>query len=642
MPEQYYKEALRQGQKAYRTCIARGEYPYLPVLDELLPKEHLSTGKDIGICQIPSEWIVGTRSAGRSNIFTRGFLPLAPEDSEFASKWQSLCVSHLEEGIRDPIKAYEYLNRYYVEEGNKRVSVLKYFGAPTVYAQVIRILPGQTGTPEVERYYELVRFYSASGINSIEFTKSGSCAKLQQLLGKAPDERWTEEERRAFSTTLYLFRQTYEAEGGKKLNTTLGDALLACMQVYGWQAIRNGTAGDLKKMIAKTWEEIALQQESSPIDVKLNPEEEKPESLLSRVLPKVEKPLKVAFIHDKDPMYSGWTNGHEQGREYAQRVFGGEIETTAYYWALDGDPYAVMEKAVADGNTVIFATSPRLLPASLRVAVDHPKLTIMTCSLNQSHRYIRTYYARMFEAKFISGIIAGTLSGTDSVGYICDYPIFGQVACINAFALGAQTVNPRIRVYLEWSSVGGLSAATERLTKRGIRLISSQDLSRLRDDGRSPMGLSIVTENGQVQLASPVWQWGVYYESLLRRVQDKSLQTEYAESHKALNYYWGMSAGVVEMRYSDKIPDCTRKLADLVQRSLCAGLCRPFRGPLYDQKGRMVLGADQELTSQQIIEMNWLNENVVGTVPAYDDLTEIGKATVDMVGIAESLKQERG
>ena len=119
-------------------------------------------------------------------------------------------------------------------------------------------------------------------------------------------------------------------------------------------------------------------------------------------------------------------------------MFNEELETTAYYNAMEGDPLAVIEGAVGDGNTVIFTTSPQLLPASLRAAVEHPEVTILNCSLNKSHRYIRTYYARMYEAKFIAGIIAGTLASGDNVGYICDYPIFGQVAGINAFALGVQ------------------------------------------------------------------------------------------------------------------------------------------------------------------------------------------------------------
>ena len=633
MPALYYADALKLGQKEFRRCTAAGEYPYPPALEDFLPAERFAGGQDLGMLQVPLELVTGTRTAGRTNAFARNFMPLMEPESEFAAKWQALCASHLEEGIREPVKMYEYLNRYYVQEGNKRVSVLKFFDADSIDAQVIRILPEDRTTPEAALYFELVEFTRLSRVNYIEFTKPGSYVRLQQLMGKDVNELWSDEDRRDFHSAYYFFRRAYEAKGGARLNLTVADAMLTYMEVYGYGDLLHKTEAEIKRSVAQVWEEIALRQERSPIDLKLDPET-RPVGLLSRVLPKAEpKALKAAFIHDKNPALSGWTYGHELGREHVQRVFGGQIETAAYFNALDADPREVIEQAVADGCSVIFTTSPRLMPASLRAAVDHPKVTILNCSLHQSHRYIRTYYARMYEAKFIAGVIAGALAGVDNVGYICDYPIYGQVAGINAFAMGVQTANPRAKVYLEWSSVGGVEAATKRLTDRAIRLISSQDLGRLADRGRTPFGLSIVTEGGPVNLAMPVWQWGVYYEALLRRIRDKSFRAEYEESSKALNYYWGMSAGVVEMHYSDKLPDATRKLAGLLEKSIRAGLCEPFRGPLHDQSGHQIIGRDGSLPPEQIIDMAWLNENVVGSIPAYDQLTDIGKATVGIAGV---------
>ena len=133
MPSLYYKDAQKQGQKEFRACTAKGLYPYLPSLDEILPAEKLNQGKPVGTVQIPMDFIVGNYSAGRTRAFARNFMPLLEEGTEFADKWRNLCKAHLEEGIRDPAKVYEYLNRYYVAEGNKRVSVLKFFGAVTVW-----------------------------------------------------------------------------------------------------------------------------------------------------------------------------------------------------------------------------------------------------------------------------------------------------------------------------------------------------------------------------------------------------------------------------------------------------------------------------------------------------------------------------
>ena len=630
MSHLYYKDAQKMGLREFRACAAQGRYPYLLSLEELVPQERIAQGVDLGEIQIPMEFIVG----GRGKVFARNFMPLVEEDSEFADKWKSLCQAHLDEGIRDPIKAYEYLNRFYVEEGNKRVSVLKYFGAPKVYARVIRVLPERNGSAEVERYYAFVDFYAASKVNFLEFSRPEDYARFQSLMGKEPGEAWSDEDRAGLSAAYYRFRQAYDALGGKKLASTAGDAMLVYLQIYGCQALRGKTEAELRQAMAKVWEEIALQQESPAIDVKLDPAEEK-KGLLSKLLPKEEakKPMKVAFLHDKTPEVSGWTYGHELGRRHLERVFGGEVATTAYCDAMEGDPRKAIEDAIADGNSVVFTTSPRLLPASLRAAVDHPEAIILNCSLNKSHRYIRTYYARMYEAKFVAGAIAGALAGSEGVGYICDYPIFGQVAGINAFALGAQMTAPAARVYLEWSSVGGPKAAARRLTDRGVRLISSQDLAKRENWDRSPFGLSLVTGEDQVNLAMSVWKWGTYYEALVRAIQSKTLQSEYHESAKALNYYWGMSAGVVDLVCSDNLPDSARRLAALLKDSIRRGVCDPFRGPLYAQGGRVVARKGETLELGEIIDMSWLNENVQGSLPAYEELDDTGKDTVGIVGV---------
>ncbi len=642
MPELYYKDALKLGQKEYRNCLAKGINPYLEVLDERLAPEKSMHGVDLGVIQVPAEFIVGTCHASRTNSFARNFMPLMPEESEFAYKWQNLCVSHLEEGIREPIKVYEYMNRYYVEEGNKRVSVLKFFSAVAIPAQVLRVLPERDGSREVEIYYEFVSFYKRSKVNYVEFTKTGSYAQLQKLLGKEPDEEWTDDDRIGFATAYHYFRQAYEKSGGRRLSSTVGDALLAFLKVYGYGALRGKTAAEIRGQVSGMWEEFELQQEEAPIDVKLQPEEEKKENLLSKVFSAPEPKLrKVAFIHDKNPEISGWTRAHEGGRKYVQQVFGDKLTTIPYFDAMDGDPYQVIEQAIAEGCSVIFTTSPRLLPASLRAAVEHPEAMILNCSLNKSHRYIRSYYARMYEAKFVIGAVAGALAMSDNVGYLCDYPIFGQIAGINAFALGAQMVNPRARVCLEWTSVGGVDAALARLTERGVRIISCPDITSRGQEERGAFGLSMFTGEGRVNLVRPIWQWGTYYEAMLKRIRDKSFRSEYDQSSKALNYYWGMASGVVSVECSDRIPSATKRLAELLQRGVCAGACEPFRGPIYAQGGRLIGGDGQQLTAEQIISMDWLADNIDGELPRYWQLNETGKATVDMVGVEPSTKEKQ-
>lgn len=632
MPEQFYKEALKLGQKEKRQCVSQGRYPYLPILEEAVSKECLGAGTKLGVMQVPAEFIVGTKAQERANAFAANFMPLLSETTEFAKKWKTLCKAHLEEGIRDPVKVYEYMNRYYVEEGNKRVSVLKFFDAVSIPAQVTRIMPPAGETKELKLYYEFLDFYKASRINYIELSKSGSYAKLQKLYGKSPGEEWTEEERSAFRAGYYYFKQLYETMGGKKLKCTVADALLVFIQIYGFDALQKKSGGEIRQAMQSIWEEFELLQEEQTIDLKTDPEEAKKKNLLQKIFGEGMKEAKVAFIYDKTPTTSGWTYGHELGRQHVQKVFGGKVITTAYENAMKYNPEAVIYQAMEEGNDIIFTTSPKLLNASLAAAVENPDKVILNCSLKKSHRYILTYYARMYEVKFIIGAIAGVMADGNDVGYICDYPIVGQIAGINAFALGVQMVNPKARVYLEWSSVQGIYVAIARLRKRGISIISAKDMARADGFERNSFGLFRFDEHGHTNLAMPVWHWGVYYEKLIQGILDHTLQLQYESSNKALNYYWGMSAGVVELICSQNLPESVQKLAELLKDSICAGLFSPFFGPLHTQSGEVMDPEGIGLNLKQIIEMDWLLDNIEGVIPAYEQLNEEGKETVESAG----------
>lgn len=634
---QDYRNALKAGTKEYRACLQRGAYPYLPILDDILQNTKEYTTVELGVLQVPTENVVGTRSAGRTTAFARNYMPLLAENTEFATKWQRLCEAHLNEGIRDSVKLYEYLNCYYVQEGNKRVSVLKYYNAPLISAIVTRVLPPKTDTLESKRYYEYLDFNKLSGVNYIWCTRLGSYKKLQQLVGKKPQEPWTQEEERAFQRFYYYFRQTFESLGGKKLPATPADALLVFLGIYSYGRAKDMTTQELRRSLTKIWEEVVLLREEQPIELVMNPNFGH-RGLLGKLSDTLTggTVLKVAFVHDKTPQDSGWTYLHELGSRHVEQVFRGQVLTESYFNALEGDPAAKIRQAVDDGADLIFTTTPRLLNSSLAVAVDHPEVIIMNCSLNTSHRAIRTYYARVYEAKFVIGAIAGALAKDGRIGYICDYPIYGVIAGINAFALGAQMANPDAKIYLEWMN-DGYANAVERLQKKGIFLISGRDMTNLNSPIHTAFGLFLMNKDGQQNLAMPVWHWGAYYEAIIRGVLNRTFQEGSGKS-KAQNYWWGMSAGVVDVICSEKLPGSVRKLAKLVRLAIQNGAFHPFDGVLKSQETVIHGGEDDSATPEEIITMDWLAENVVGELPSYHQLSYEGKATVDVVGVEKVTK----
>ena len=145
-----YQQAVKAGLREQRALVSAGKDPFPAVLDQILGDFSDTTTKDMGIVDIPAERIVGVKSAGRITAFTASFKPLLEIDSEFANKWISLCEAHLTEGIQEPILVYEYLGNFYVQEGNKRVSVLRHFGAPRLTATVRRIMPLPSDEPRIQ------------------------------------------------------------------------------------------------------------------------------------------------------------------------------------------------------------------------------------------------------------------------------------------------------------------------------------------------------------------------------------------------------------------------------------------------------------------------------------------------------------
>ncbi len=242
-----YGKALKLGKREVAVRKAEGLYPYLEVLDDIPEAANSIMEYPLGLVQIPTDQIVGTKTEGRSQAFAANFMPILGEESEFARKWANLCESHLTEGIRDPIKAYEFMNKFYVLEGNKRVSVLKYFDAVSIPGTVTRIVPPRTEEKENKIYYEFMDFYNLSSVNYIYFSEEGRFSKLQRLLGKRPDEVWTDEDRQTFSALYSSFSAGYKAMGGNKLRITVGDAFLDFIEIHGYDELDKMTTSEFKR-----------------------------------------------------------------------------------------------------------------------------------------------------------------------------------------------------------------------------------------------------------------------------------------------------------------------------------------------------------------------------------------------------------
>ncbi|MDO4975711.1 MAG: BMP family ABC transporter substrate-binding protein [Eubacteriales bacterium] len=626
-----YQKALKAGLKECHTASSKHENPYPETLDVILEGKKTAGLEEMGIQSIPLDLIVGTKTAGRQNAFSRSFLPLFDEGSEFAAKWMNLMESQMEEGIHDPIKVYEYMNRYYVLEGNKRVSVLKYLEAAVIEGYVTRILPEYSEDPKVQLYYEYVDFQRNSGIFNLHLSEKGDYKKLLLVLGKEKERAWTPEEREEFQILLKRFTYQYEKNVKEKAKKQKGDAFLIYLNIFSYEeACKKDTtqiAADIKKMK----KEFLLARGEEVEDV-IDPEEKKG-NLWDKLF--AANKVKVAFLYDREPETSSWLLCHELGRRHLKSVWKTGIAFEKFICSPDSQYMEDIEAIIKDGFNVIFATTPILQPKCLKAALEHPEVQIFSCAARSTWKSIRGYYVRVYEQKFLIGLIAGALSKDKEICYEADYPIYATIANANAFALGVSMTNPTAKVRLVWAS---RKEEFKEPINEDTSIISNRNMITAEGVNRR-FGLYTKEEGAIRNIATGIIDWGLIYEKIIRQMMDGTWKKISDKEKKAINYWWGLSTGVVNVVCSSSMPKGVQKMVNHYKQAIADGSFHPFEGEFYDQDGQLHGEEGKTLSNEEIITMDWLNENIVGSIPNVNELNDKAYQMVKLQGL-EKMKGE--
>lgn len=635
-----YVGALKQGRRQYQQAVMRGEYPYLPVLDDILANAEIVSEVSLGLMDVPLEKIVGTKTAGRTRAFANNFMPLLGERTEFGAKWAFLYDHQIEEGIHDPIVAYEFMNRYYVQEGNKRVSVLKYVKAYSITASVIRLIPRRSEEPDNRLYYEFLNFYQVSFNCDVWFSREGSYNKLLAAMNKKKDEVWSEEEQKYFKAVYDLFAKVFRTFHTDAMELTASDAFLIYVEIYGYDKIKERTETQMRADLAKIRDEILLTSRGSKIELVEQPEEAESglsaAKLINWLIPAANiepEMLKIGFVHSKSKDTSSWVYGHELGRMHLEQRFGGRLKTLSFENADTGEKAEqAINLAIQAKCNMIFTTASQMISQSVKAALEHPEVKIFNCSVNMSYTSVCTYYARMYESKFLVGALAAAVNEGDKLGYIADYPIYGALSNINAFALGARMVNPRARIHLKWSRLKDRNFR-EELEQEGIRYISDSDLITPAEASRE-YGVYHKRDDGSIDnLATPICQWGKFYERIVERTCHGNPELRELKGKKAVNYWWGMSADVIDVIFSQNLPEGAVRLIDFLRQSIKNGSFHPFEGPITSRDGIVRCERKARLSPEEIIAMDWLLENVTGEIPELHAFTPDAQALLKRQGV---------
>ena len=633
-----YEKARKLGEKAFQQAVHEGRHPYLPVLDEFLDTKKCPM-THVGIMNIPASLVIGTKTAGRQNAFACNFMPLLEKESEFGLKWSALYESQVAEGMRDAIMVYEYLHYFYVQEGNKRVSVANYLKMPTITADIRRIIP--TDLRETDTYAQFLKFFAVCPLYTINFSKGESYKEFAALLGKDLKTPWEETLVRRVDSAFYHFHEAAELSA---IEGNESDAFLLYISVYGFDRLRYESKAVIRKNIETLKKELKVQAESENIKVKENPLDKKDAPLLDlrKILPasySESRPLRISFLYDGKTEESGLAYDHEIGRLYLNKKFGSLVKTQCFEDLSDDEKFkAALNKASASSD-MVFTVSPAMMKETLKAAILHPEVKYLNWSVNLSASAVRTYDARMYEVKFLMGALAAMSADNHKISYIADYPIFGNIASINAFAIGASLIDPQIKVYLGWSGVHDQDWLKE-LEYLEISVFAAEDLPSLKNDN-TLYGLCRREADGTfTNLAAPVINWTKYYELLVSSVLEGNWSRDKDGEEKPINYWWGMSAGVTDLNISSRIPYSSAKMIQMMKDSLIQGTLHPFVHELRAQDHLIQPAKAGRLRNEDIIRMDWLNENIIGVIPEYTRLSEGGKKLARVSGVQAAKEKD--
>jgi basic membrane protein A and related proteins len=329
--------------------------------------------------------------------------------------------------------------------------------------------------------------------------------------------------------------------------------------------------------------------------------------------------LKVGFIYVGPVGDYGWSYAHDQGRKYLETTLP-DVKTTYVESVPEGaDAERVLTQLARSGHKVIVATSYGYMDTMLKVAERFPDVIFLHCSGHKRRANMGTYFGRMYQASYLTGLVAGTMTQKKRIGYVAPIPIPEVIRITNAFVLGVRAVNPEVNVHVVWTNAwydpATESEAANSLLDIGVDVIATQSDSPAPVQTAERRGAYGVGFNADASkfaptkhLTSAVWNWGPYYVEAVKQVR--------AGSWKSTDQWWPIGTGIVGLSpLGPTVADTLKNLVEERKQDLIAGRFDVFWGPIKDQPGKLRIAAGEKPVDEILRGMDWFVEGVVGTVP---------------------------
>ncbi len=326
----------------------------------------------------------------------------------------------------------------------------------------------------------------------------------------------------------------------------------------------------------------------------------------------------AAFIYIGEPGDAGWTWAHDQGRQHAEAETGATTVTVENIPETGPDFEQAARDAIADGADVIFATSFGYMDAMEALSGEFPDVAFAHATgFKSNDTNFGNYFGRIYQARYLTGLVAGEASASGNIGYVAAFPIPEVIRGINAFTLGVQAVNPDATVTVNWTSTWFDPAvegdAAQALLDSGADVIAMHQDSTAAGERAQGAGARWVSYNSDMSafapdayVASAIWDWGPYYASVIEAVADGS--------YSGGAYWGGMEDGIVQIgSLADDVSDDIKAQIDDLSDQMIAGTFDPFTGPINDQDGNEVIADGVVPGDGDLLGMSYFVEGVIGS-----------------------------
>jgi len=331
------------------------------------------------------------------------------------------------------------------------------------------------------------------------------------------------------------------------------------------------------------------------------------------------KEIKVGFIYVSAVDNAGWTQAHDFGRLAIDKIPG---VTTYFVESVSEEAdnpqlEAVLRHMAESKYDLIFATSFGHMDTVQKIAPQYPNVIFMHCSSQLLGKNIGNYFGRIYEARYLTGIVAGAMTKSNIVGYIAAYPIPEVIRGINAFTVGVLESNPHAKVHVRWTKNWNDPSKEKRLANAMIDL-GADIISQHQD---SPSTLIVAKERDiyvmgynqdmhafapKTYLTAPVWNWSVVYKHIIRKVM--------SENWKSESIWWGLKQGAVDIApFGPMVPEKLRQKVLRKKKDILFDNFAIFTGPIIDQAGNIRIPKGKQATDDDLLSMNWFLKGVVGT-----------------------------